>query len=332
MDHLSEGMQPQLSINYLGRGALVNFLRRVEKVRIVQKKIMNSYTCVEDKKPIPYSIDEALALLVDNKLTKQQYVNIRLEITESGCKIPLQDLLDHTTNRIIQIPQYIRPIESHMNNLEVLYKWGCDGSSETKESTKEEVEDIEIQINKLVATNITHNGINLNIQHKLIFSMVDGKIGRTQENIFGKKKKIQDEFRSEMGLLVDIVLKASGYEINTEAFKNYCLYTAKYYITLYPWFYMPASVHKILIHGADVIQHALLPIGQLYEEAQECRNKDFKIFRQHHSRKNSRINNNEDLVHMLCVSPDPVISSLRNTVLFETGYNGNNCHEMMYFN
>jgi len=71
-------MQPQLSINYLGRGALVNFLRRVEKVRIVQKKIMNSYTCVEDKKPIPYSIDEALALLVDNKLTKQQYVNIRL--------------------------------------------------------------------------------------------------------------------------------------------------------------------------------------------------------------------------------------------------------------
>lgn len=232
------------------------------------KKIMNSYTCVEDKKPIPYSIDEALALLMDNKLTKQQYVNIRIsskkrncdiyppyddiitgkkkcypnnvEITESGCKIPLQDLLDHTTNRIIQIPQHIRPIESHMNNLEMLYKWGCDGSSgqsqyrinfnqphspsstdhdifmfsivplqlrvvedninytiwenprpsstrfcrpikflfkkETKESTKEEVEDIEMQINKLVATNITHNGINLNIQHKLIFSMVDGKV------------------------------------------------------------------------------------------------------------------------------------------------------------
>ncbi|CAI6353070.1 unnamed protein product [Macrosiphum euphorbiae] len=42
------------------------------------KQIMNSYTCVEDKKPIPYSIDEALALLVNNKLTKQQYVNIRI--------------------------------------------------------------------------------------------------------------------------------------------------------------------------------------------------------------------------------------------------------------
>jgi len=33
-----------------------------------------------------------------------------------------------------------------------------------------------MQINKLVATNITHNGINLNIQQKLIFSMVDGKV------------------------------------------------------------------------------------------------------------------------------------------------------------
>lgn len=47
---------------------------------------------------------------------------------------------------------------------------------ETKESTKEEVEDIEMQIDKLLATNVTHNGINLNIQHKLIFSMVDGKV------------------------------------------------------------------------------------------------------------------------------------------------------------
>lgn len=116
---------------------------------------MNSYICVEDKKPIPYTIDEALALLVDDKLIKQQYLNIRIgskkrncdiylpyddivtgkkklnnvEITESGCKTPLQDLLGHTTYRIIQIPQHIRPIESHMNNLEMLYKWGCDGSS-----------------------------------------------------------------------------------------------------------------------------------------------------------------------------------------------------------
>lgn len=59
------------------------------------KKIMNSYTCVEDKKPIPYSIDEALALLVDNKLTKQQYVNIRIGSKKRNCNIysPYDDII-----------------------------------------------------------------------------------------------------------------------------------------------------------------------------------------------------------------------------------------------
>ena len=33
---------------------------------------------------------------------------------------------------------------------------------------------------------------------------------------------------------------------------------------------MPASAHKILIHGADVMDTLLLPIGQLSEEALEA--------------------------------------------------------------
>lgn len=251
-----------------GKKSVSKLLNESIKTPTRAKKIMKSYICFEDAKPIPYTTDEALAFLIENKLSKQQYINIRIEsktrncdiyppyddivnekkrcypsnieIMESGCKIPMQDLLDHTTNRIMQIPN-IRPIESHMYNLEMLYKWGCDGSSgqsqyrmnfnqshspsstdydlfmlsivplqlrfltgdkinyviwenprpsstrfcrpikylfkkETKESTKEEVEDIEMQISKLLSTNVTHNGINLNIQHKLIFSMVDGKV------------------------------------------------------------------------------------------------------------------------------------------------------------
>lgn len=34
---------------------------------------------------------------------------------------------------------------------------------------------------------------------------------------------------------------------------------------------MPASVHKILFHGAIIIKNALLPIGQLSEEVIEAR-------------------------------------------------------------
>ncbi|EFN65439.1 hypothetical protein EAG_00428, partial [Camponotus floridanus] len=109
-----------------------------------------------------------------------------------------------------------------------------------------------------------------------------------------RKKEIQNKFRSEMGLLVDMVLQghgttndgntarkffsnaiksaeiteinldliqrfgnilsvlASGHEINTDAFKIYGIETAKLFVSLYPWYYLPASVHKILLHGAEV--------------------------------------------------------------------------------
>ncbi|XP_022166704.1 uncharacterized protein LOC111031177 [Myzus persicae] len=104
---------------------------------------------------------------------------------------------------------------------------------------------------------------------------------------------------------------ASGRKINPITFDEYALATATLFVQLYPWYYMPASVHKILIHGADVIKFAILPIGQLSEEAQEARNKDYKRIRQNHTRKNSRLNTNKDLIHMLLVSSDPYISSIR---------------------
>jgi len=56
---------------------------------------------------------------------------------------------------------------------------------------------------------------------------------------------------------------ASSYEININAFQQYTMNTAKLYVKLYPWYYMPASVHTILIHGVTVIESALLPIGKI---------------------------------------------------------------------
>jgi hypothetical protein len=102
-----------------------------------------------------------------------------------------------------------------------------------------------------------------------------------------------------------------GYAIDVEAFKEYALQTARLYVDTYPWYYMPASVHKILIHGAIIITEAMLPIGQLSEEAQESRNKDLKQFREFHARKMSRVSTNEDLLNRLFITSDPLISSLR---------------------
>lgn len=110
-----------------------------------------------------------------------------------------------------------------------------------------------------------------------------------------------------------IVLRtlSCGYTIDVDAFNQYALQTAKLYVEKYPWYYMPASVHKILIHGAIIIKEALLPIGQLSEEAQESRNKDLKNFREFHTRKKSRKCTNQNLLNRLLITSDPLISSFR---------------------
>jgi len=57
--------------------------------------------------------------------------------------------------------------------------------------------------------------------------------------------------------------------INKQNFKDYCLKTAKLYVQKYDWYYMPICVRKLLIHGTQIVEHALLPIGQMSEEAQK---------------------------------------------------------------
>ncbi|XP_055903188.1 uncharacterized protein LOC129939232 [Eupeodes corollae] len=108
-----------------------------------------------------------------------------------------------------------------------------------------------------------------------------------------------------------LVAISSGYDIHIENFRAFTLDTAKYFVDLYPWYYMPPTVHKLLIHGPDVVHSALLPIGQLTEEAQEARNKDFKTYREHFSRKCSRKKCNEDVLNLLLITSDPLITSLR---------------------
>jgi len=104
---------------------------------------------------------------------------------------------------------------------------------------------------------------------------------------------------------------ASGYKINVNKFGEFALDTAKELIKLYPWFYLPPSLHKVLVHAPDVISYALLPIGELSEEAAESKNKDIKMFRRQHTRKMSRIATNTDLINRLLLSSDPFLTGQR---------------------
>ena len=101
-----------------------------------------------------------------------------------------------------------------------------------------------------------------------------------------------------------------GYEIDVQKFKDYSIQTARKFVELYPWYYMPTSVHKILIHGSKIIESSLLPIGQMSEEAQEACNKYINNYREHFVRKCSCEKNMEDIFHLLLIRSDPVITSL----------------------
>ena len=169
-----------------------------------------------------------------------------------------------------------------------------------------------------------------------------------------EKKNIQNKFKEELNLLIDIVKQGSGTtndgntarkffefpnktaaitgldqdlikrfsvilqaitsgeKIDVIKFKDYARKTAEKYVELYDWYYMSSTVHKLLIHGADIIEkNDIVPIGTLSEEASESRNKDFRRFREHHSRKRSRQDSNQDILNMLVVSSDPFLSAQR---------------------
>lgn len=81
---------------------------------------------------------------------------------------------------------------------------------------------------------------------------------------------------------------SSGYEVEVEPFREYLLETYQMFIDKYPWFYVPSSLHRILMHGADIIAKSPVPIGTLSEEPQEAQNKFLRSAREHHTRKFSR--------------------------------------------
>ena len=80
--------------------------------------------------------------------------------------------------------------------------------------------------------------------------------------------------------MIHVVLQtlSSGLQIEPDTFQMNFRNVANRYIDLYSWYYMPPSLHSILIHGHEVVRRFSLPIGILSEEVQESRNKDFKKF------------------------------------------------------
>jgi len=123
--------------------------------------------------------------------------------------------------------------------------------------------------------------------------------GNVARCFFAKSKAVSqiigvdEELLTRMHVILQII--SCTQEVDLDAFEKYCLVTAKKCVELYPWYRMPPSVHKVLIHGCDIMR--------TFET--------YWIFFAGHSRMCERRKTNEDIIHYCLVLSDPVISSLR---------------------
>lgn len=109
------------------------------------------------------------------------------------------------------------------------------------------------------------------------------------------------------------VLCCSKRPRDIDKFEKFAFKTAEMCIEKYSWYKMPPSVHKVLIHGANIIKSFELPIGWYSEEAQEANNKIFRLARSNFSRMTDRVLTNKDTFRYLLLNSDPLLASLRKT-------------------
>ena len=154
----------QISLRSKGRRDAANILHEISASSPTKAtKIKKAYTLSKEKETCQLSSEEALALFIDAKLTKRQYMMIRLKatmrnfnlyppykcvlkakkecypeeraisITEISAEITLQGLLDHTIRRLILVQKDVLVQIEHVQNeplhLKLMIKWGCDGAS-----------------------------------------------------------------------------------------------------------------------------------------------------------------------------------------------------------
>jgi len=196
----------------------------------------------------------------------------------------------------------------------------------------------------------------LHIAYRLPLKKWQVRGEKNKELFVNNKKRIQEEFKSRLGLIIDktkpgygttndgntarrffsnsdissqitgvdkdliqkfyLILRviSSTEKINTNTFSILLKNTLQLYLNKYNWYYMPASVHKVLIHGCHIIEYFDLSIGLLSEEALKVRHKEIRKTRLHHTQKTSREDTNTDLLNILLLTSDPLISSYRKTV------------------
>ena len=130
----------------------------------------------------------------------------------------------------------------------------------------------------------------------------------SQPKLFARITNVDQSLNHSFKII--LILLTCQQVLDLKKFEKFCFYTANLYMTKYPWSPMSATIHKVLIHTKQILENSVLPSGYFGEEASEARNKFYKRDREFHTRRNSRINNLEDIFNRAMDTSDPVISSI----------------------
>jgi hypothetical protein len=111
---------------------------------------------------------------------------------------------------------------------------------------------------------------------------------------------------------LDVICRtlASSHNIDADKFEEFCNATLAQYMIDCPWYNIPPTLHKVLVHGADIIRATPLPIGVTSEEGSESNTKFCRKYYQNHTRKNSSLAALQDLFHRMMDVSDPLVRSL----------------------
>lgn len=102
--------------------------------------------------------------------------------------------------------------------------------------------------------------------------------GNTARRVFANLELFASITNVDIDLLrhfhIILVSISCEFRINFKKFNDFCIDTADLYFNKYDWYPMSATVHKILVHSAQIMEASLVPVGCLGENASEARNKE----------------------------------------------------------
>lgn len=228
-----------------------------------------------------------------------KYINDLNYVQNLPCKTNYYKLGLSTLHAWIRSLEYLLHISYNLDF--------CKGSARTSEQKT-----LKKERKKIVQESLRRISITVDIVIQGKGTSNTGNVARSffaQANEVSAATGINENLIKRFHIILQVL--ACGSVINSQAFEKYAFETAKICVELYPWYNLPPSIHKLLIHGSKIIEEFVLPIGWYSEEPQECNNKIFRKARAENSRMCNRKMANTDTIHHLLIASDPLISQLR---------------------